>query len=112
MARWNSTIVKRYADWSRRKATRTPPPSWLSSLADDDVDLLRALVDSGVGQAGAALAQMAAENGDVATLKWLIDADQEEAAVLLGEIAEASRDEELRQYLSDCGFEPRVDRDS
>jgi hypothetical protein len=49
---------------------------------------------------------MAAQQGDAATLKWLIDADHEEAAVLLGRIAEASGDESLRQYLSDCGYGP------
>jgi hypothetical protein len=73
--------------------------------------LLRILVDSGVDQAGGALAQMAAERGDVATLKWLIDADHVEAAVLLAEIADAYRDEALRQYSVDWGHDPPVVRD-
>lgn len=46
------------------------------AVAEEDVDLLRSLVDSGVDQAGSALAQLAAEQGDIATLKWLIDADR------------------------------------
>jgi hypothetical protein len=82
------------------------------AVAEEDLDLLRSLVDSGVDQAGGALAQMAAEQHDIATLKWLVDADHDEAAVLLGEIADASGDEALRQYLVDCGNEPRANRDS